>query len=88
MDIANVDKVKLLHALWNTSKPASFFATSGMPAPAFDSDEASVAVKDYIDYFQGRCIKMDLRGDTADPSLFDRDFGAGAAQRAVAVAKQ
>jgi hypothetical protein len=41
-------------------------------------------VQDYIDYFQGRVIKTDLRGDAIDPRLYDRDNGAGAAERAVA----
>jgi hypothetical protein len=45
-------------------------------------------VQDYIDYFQGRVIKTDLRGDAIDPRLYDRDNGAGAAERAVATLRR
>jgi hypothetical protein len=84
VDIKNVDKVALLHELWSGMKPAVFFAAHPSMIPSFDADKARDAVGDYIDYFDGRCIKTDISKDTADPRLYDRDAGAGAFARAVA----
>jgi hypothetical protein len=82
VDIAGLDKVAVLRALWAASQAATFF--SELKSPPFHNAGARVAVLDYIDYFQGRVIKMDLRGDAVDPRLYDRDSGKGAAERAVA----
>ena len=39
----------------------------------------------YFDYLKGRVMKIDLSGDSElDPRLYDRDNGAGAAERAIA----
>jgi hypothetical protein len=84
IDIADINKVDLLYALWLRSTPASFFSFQGLPSPSFDRAAAEKAVTDYIDYFQGRCIKMDLSGNTTDPRLYDRDMGEGAAAAIVA----
>ena len=86
VDITGLDKVAVLRALWSASRVASFLA--GLPCPPFHAAAAVTAVQDYIDYFQGRVIKMDLRGDTIDPRLYDRDNGAGAAERAVAALRK
>ena len=77
VSIAEKNKKELLHALWKYAKPAAFFTMHGLPGPAFEEAEAEKAVKGYIDYFCGRCIKIDLRGDTADPSAYDNDWGVG-----------
>jgi len=37
----------------------------------------------YIDRFNGRAIKADLRGPTFDGRLYNRDNGNGAAERIV-----
>jgi hypothetical protein len=81
VDITGLDKVAVLRALWSASRVAAFFHR--LPPPPFDAAQALAAVHDYIDYFQGRVIKTDLRGDTIDPRLYDRDNGAGAAARAI-----
>jgi hypothetical protein len=86
-NITGLDKVAVLHALWSASRVAAFFA--GAPPPPFHAAQALTAVhEDYIDYFQGRVIKMDLRGDAIAPRLYDRDNGAGAAERAVATLRR
>ncbi len=77
VDIKSINKVRLLKAMWDNTKPASFFYTSGFTPPPFDEDAAEVAVTKYIDYFCGRCIKTDISGDTADPWNYDRVAGAG-----------
>jgi len=81
VSIKDVDKVKLLKALWEGAKPAVFFTNHWISSPEFDESVAINAVKSYIDYYSGRCIKTDLSGDTADPYLYDRDWGAGAFQK-------
>ena len=37
----------------------------------------------YFDYVNGRVMKVDLSGDELNPSLYDRDNGAGAAARII-----
>jgi hypothetical protein len=81
VSIKGLEKVKLLKTLWEGAKPAAFFAFSGQISPAFDNSSAKEAIKDYIDYYCGRCIKTDLSGDTADPTSYDAEWGAGAFQK-------
>jgi hypothetical protein len=83
VSIKGLEKVKLLKALWEGAKPAAFFAFSGQISPVFDNASAKEAVKDYIDYYCGRCIKTDLSGDTADPTSYDAEWGAGSFQKIV-----
>ena len=51
VDIAGLDKIAVLRALWEPSRVASFLA--GLPCPPFHNAAARVLVQDYIDYFQG-----------------------------------
>ena len=52
--------------------------------PCFDRKRANTAVLvDYIDYFCGRAIECDLRGDTVDSYLYNRDMGPGAFESVV-----
>lgn len=84
VDIRGLDKHTLLRALWENSTPASFFlAHPTVPRPRWD-DEKVPNPMEYVDYFQGRCIKLDLSGDTVDPAMYDRDMGEGAVARVVA----
>lgn len=82
VDITNIDKVKLLEALWNNSKPAVFLSMRGLVVD-FDRNQAIIAVNGYIDYFCGRCIKTDLSGNTALSYAYDRDYGPGRFQQIV-----
>jgi len=77
VDITGIDKVALLRELWLNSTVASFFYFSNKPAPEFDEVEAAKSVNDYIDYFDGRCIKLNISGDSVKPRLYDQDFGEG-----------
>ena len=87
MDIQGIDKVLLLKKLWEGSAPARFFQMSGMPAPTWDEEAAKKAVLGYIDYFQGRVIKMNIHDKIIKTDLYDRDNGQGAAGRAVEAAR-
>ena len=75
ISIKGLDKVDLLERLWSNRKPASFFRFSGIDSPSFDKSQSKLAIKGYIDYFCGRCIKIDISGDEADYRLYDRDCG-------------
>lgn len=88
VNIKGIPKEVLLKALWSNMKPAAFFTMSGIPSPAFDNKEASSAVKQYIDYFSGRCIKTDLSVDMAEPHSYDRDAGPNAFARIVSELRQ
>lgn len=84
VDISGLDKVALLQKMWANMKPAAFFSmNSFVPVPSFDETQAKEAVKNYIDYFCGRCIKTDLSKDEVDPWGYDRDAGSGALQKIV-----
>lgn len=83
IDISGIDKVKLLKGLWENQGVAAFFAMYNRSAPSFDEQGAREAVKSYIDYFNGRCIKTDLSKDLVDPWAYDRDAGAGTFQKVV-----
>jgi hypothetical protein len=83
VSIIGKDKKKLLRALWEHAKPAVFFQMHGLPGPAFEEAAAERELKGYIDYFCGRCIKTDLRGDTANPSAYDNDWGTGSFEKIV-----
>jgi hypothetical protein len=82
VDITNIDKVKLLEALWKNSQPAVFLSMRCMVVD-FDKNKANMAVNKYIDYFCGRCIKTDLSTNTVNPYLYDRDYGSGKFQQIV-----
>lgn len=61
--------------MWTHQRVASFFGGSG--GPKFDKKLAETAVKSRMDYFQGRCIKTNISGDSVEPWLYDRDAGSG-----------
>jgi len=98
VDITGLDKVAVLHALWSASRATAFKAEGfgpnysgggGVQLPPFNFKQAiAKAQEDYIDYFQGFAILMDLRGDTIDPQWYDHSNGAGAAARAIAKLRQ
>ena len=84
VDISEVDKLKLLRALWDNSKPAIFFKYNNVTPPDYDEELAKEVVKkDYIDYFQGRLIKCDLSKNEVDPSSYDKDYGKGTFEKIV-----
>lgn len=87
VDISGLDKVDVLYAIWQASSPAAWFGQfMGVPPPVFNWEEARRDLGRhgcYVDYFCGRCIKLDFRSDALDPRLFDRDYGQGAVARAV-----
>lgn len=60
-----------------------FFNHKPEPLTIEEANEALLSEGYYPDYVNGRVIKADLRGDTLDPRLYDRDNGEGSAERAL-----
>jgi len=85
VDVAGIDKLVLLRALWENQATASFFLASSTPAPVFNTEEARAALaRGTIDYLCGRAIKVSFKhGATIDPFLYDRVAGQGTLQRIV-----
>lgn len=97
IDIAGLDKAKVLAALYNHAKPL------GMGLLHYNPDPMTVETAQellgggvmpngigshygkgkYFDYLQGRVMKVDIGGDTLNPNLYDRDNGEGAAAKAI-----
>lgn len=88
IDISKKDKAEVLAALYNASHPLGLGFLQYDPTP-MTADEARklLAETTYFDYLYGRVMKVDLSTDTLNPWLYDRDNGAGAAERALADVK-
>ena len=83
IDIKGLDKAKVLTALAGGTSPRGLGFFSGQTATE-DEARATIERDPYVDYFAGRPIKVDFRGDEIDPRLYDRDAGSGAAERVIA----
>jgi hypothetical protein len=84
-DIKGLDKRALLKELWQRQKPVLFFRYNPHMALKWDDEEIDEALTDSIDYYRGRCIKMDLRGDTLKTNgYYEQDAGAGTIAAAIA----
>ncbi|WP_447988396.1 hypothetical protein [Achromobacter spanius] len=84
MDIKGFRKPAVLAALYNASRPLGMGFLQYDDAP-MSEEEAEHLLKhqQYFDYLKGRVMKIDLRGDSLDTWGYDRDNGAGAAERAI-----
>lgn len=89
ISIKNLDKAEVLKALWQHShtQGVSFLGVIGLKDGKFTIEHARDLVESnprlYFDYVDGHIIKCDLSGDEFDERLYDRDCGAGMAQRAI-----
>lgn len=95
IDIKGIDKAVLLKALWEGSKSLglSFLGLPKQDISLKDFEREIVSLQElnkeyggnklYFDYLMGRVIKCDIGGDELDPRLYDRDNGAGSAQRII-----
>ncbi len=84
VDITGLNKVSVLHVLWDHQIPASFFTANNIPSPEFDPVEAEDAINGYVDYLCGRCMKIDISKDFIDSMRYDYVAGAGTMARAIA----
>jgi hypothetical protein len=86
MNITGISKAALLAALFNASKQQGlgFMDLRGAAEMTeVEADEVIAQCGLHFDYLRGRVMKISIDGDTLDPRLYDRDDGAGAAERAI-----
>jgi hypothetical protein len=84
IDISELNKADVLAALYNNSRPQGM-GFMHHNSSAMSAKEAAEILErgTYIDYLNGRVMKVDLSGEELDPYLYDRDNGHGAAARAL-----
>lgn len=84
VSIKGLDKIEVLRALYAHARPLGMGALQYVAGP-LDKSEAEQLLNQmhYFDYVKGRIMKVSLKGDEFSPSLYDRDNGDGAAQRAI-----
>jgi hypothetical protein len=90
--IEGLSKAAVLAALYNRAEPRGMGFLHYHPEPmTLEQAEFLIAGEpgrlDY-DYLAGRCMKVDLSGDSFDPWLFDREYGQGAAQEVVTLLRE
>jgi len=87
IDISNLDKAAVLAALYNRSRPQGMgFLHFDPTSMTLEQARAILANGDTsFDYLKGRVMKVDLSVNSLDPWLYDRDNGAGSAERALSV---
>jgi hypothetical protein len=83
ISIAGLDKAEVLAALYNAARPQGLGHLHSTPEP-MGADVARMLLEhqDYFDYLGGRVMKVRIR-DEIDPTLYDRDNGAGAMAAAI-----
>jgi hypothetical protein len=87
IDIRTLDKAAVLAALYNHSKVQGMGFLHAKPGPMTVDEARSLLANGRVsfDYLYGRVMKVDLSGDSFDPRVYDRDNGAGAAERVLSV---
>ncbi len=85
LSLSGLNKADVLAALYNASKPQGMGFLHFDPKP-MTRQEAEGLLKQGtdFDYLKGRVMKINLKGDELDTWGYDRDNGAGAAQKAIA----
>lgn len=84
ISIQGLDKAEVFKALYDNAQPQGLGFLQFV-AGNLNIEEAREAVKGQtrFDYYRGRVMKIDISGDELDTWLYDRDNGAGAAERAL-----
>ena len=81
-------KAAVLAALYNAAKPQGMGFLHYHPTLMTEEEAATILVSGttYFDYLRGRVMKIDLSHDveSLNTSLYNRDNGPGAAERAIA----
>lgn len=85
IDISKLDKAEVLVALYNNSRQQGMGFLNPSGREPLTKEQATELLKKttYFDYLAGRVMKVELKGDTLDPRLYDRDNGTGAAASAL-----
>ena len=97
INIQDADKAEVLAALFNASQQQGLGLLNPDGAKGMTVEEARECLQrgddsmfgspGYFDYLKGRVLKVDLGGTDFNPTLYDRDNGLGAAERALSTIK-
>ncbi len=84
LDITGIDKAELLAALYNNARPVRL-GWIHFQGGEMTKEEAAklLGEQTYFDYVGGRPLKVNLKGNTLSPALYDRDQGQGKCERIV-----
>lgn len=84
VDISGLDKAAVIAALYNASRPQGLGFLQYQATPMTVEDAAPLVGR-YLDYVQGRVMKVQIAEDATsfDAWLYDRDSGYEAAAKAV-----
>lgn len=85
VSIAGLDKAAVFAALFNGARAQGlgFLQYNPKPMTPAEAQKRFGGRFESFDYVDGRVMKIDLSGDEFDPWGYDRDNGAGAAQRVI-----
>jgi hypothetical protein len=94
VDISGLPKHAVVAALWNHANRQSAFDRKTCMSETRAREVAARLMEsklpgDRLDWLDSRSMKVDIRGDNFDPTLYDRDNGGdGAAARVIATLRQ
>lgn len=83
IDIKGIDKAQILLALYNNSVQLGLGLLHDKKSLTIDEAKEILQRSYYIDYLNGTVMKIDLKGDTLDTWLYDRDNGKDSAWFAI-----
>lgn len=86
MNIAGLNKPEVLAALFNASRQQGMGFLDKRGSQAMTEQDAAAVIAEegmHFDYLRGRVMKVSIDGDEIETRLYDRDNGAGAAERAI-----
>ncbi len=85
IDISDLNRAAVLATLFNAShaQGLGFLEASESSMTVEEAQAILDTDQTYFDYLQGRVMKVELKGDTFNPWLYDRDNGEGAAFTAI-----
>ncbi|MBI2099338.1 hypothetical protein HYT45_02925 [Candidatus Uhrbacteria bacterium] len=89
MNIAGMDKARVLMALYNRARCQGVGFLHFDPTPMTVEEAQKIldsfqkGRRIYFDYLKGRVMKVDITSDALDMRLYDRDNGQGAAEYAI-----
>lgn len=86
IDISKMDKAEVLSKLYNNAKPRGLGYFKFESKDQMNIEEAQKILDEgqtYFDYLKGRVLKISLKTDKLNTTLYDRDNGQGAAEKAL-----
>ncbi len=84
IDIKKIDKLALLKALWQGGKYAAYFdKQKDNELPFFDEQLAKEYLDGFVEYFCGKCIRVDFSKDTIDSAGYNKANGQDALESVI-----